>query len=86
MFELLNCTDTLIEKITTKNSPRFNFHMIDMLDLEIRYVDIQTDVGRQSELLEKHGLLDLVGGVPMFPFNTDGFDPAGRNIWIHDCR
>ena len=22
----------------------------------------------------------------MFPFNTDGIDPAGTNIWIHDCE
>ena len=30
-------------------------------------------------------LWDFDLNIPMFPFNTDGFDPAGKNIWIHDC-
>ena len=85
LFEYLRAEDCLIENITVRNSPRFNFHMKDMLNLEIRYVDIETDVTAQRAILEDHKLWDLDLSIPMFPFNTDGFDPAGENIWIHDC-
>jgi polygalacturonase len=95
IFEMLRLEDTLIENITTVDSPRFNFHMEDMLNLEIRHVDIVTDVTKQTAIAQEHhetslekfgrALWDFDLNIPMFPFNTDGFDPAGKNIWIHDC-
>jgi len=28
----------------------------------------------------------LPAGIPVFPLNTDGIDPAGRNVYIHDSN
>ncbi|GMI13372.1 hypothetical protein TrLO_g7960 [Triparma laevis f. longispina] len=86
MFEMLRVTDCVIENFTTMDSPHFNFHMKDMRNLEIRYMTITTDWRKQEEILKEHGLFDFDLNIPMFPFNTDGFDPAGENIYIHDCE
>lgn len=47
-----------------------------MESLEIRHCGI---VARRTPALS-HSLIDLSA------FNTDGFDVAGRNVWIHDCN
>ena len=86
MFEMENIEDCLMEGFTAIDSPHFNFHMTDMLNLEIRYINIETNWRKQVELSKKYGKFDFDLNIPMFPFNTDGFDPAGRNIYIHDCE
>jgi hypothetical protein len=47
----------------------------DVSNLEIRYSQIDARVDNATW----HDLNDLAA------FNTDGFDVAGSNIWIHDC-
>ena len=39
----------------------------------------------QYQLLIDHNQWDLELNVPMFPFNTDGIDVAGRNIIVRNC-
>jgi polygalacturonase len=40
-------------------------------------------VDAQRALLDEHGLLDELG-LPIFPLNTDGIDPAGTNVLIRN--
>jgi polygalacturonase len=84
LFEFANVEDCVISGFTTKNSPRFNFHLADMLNLEVFDLTILTDLKKQEEMLRDHGKWHLDLNIPMFPFNTDGIDPAGKNIYIHD--
>lgn len=53
----------------------------DTLNFIASDINITVDVEGQRNMLSAHNLLSPVG-VPMFPFNTDGFDPSGRNVLI----
>lgn len=68
-------SNILVENLLFKNSPYWTFWARGVHGLEIRHCDV--DVRRDSH--DGHDLLDLTA------FNTDGFDVAGRDIWIHDC-
>ncbi|KRX05518.1 Pectin lyase fold/virulence factor [Pseudocohnilembus persalinus] len=65
----------LFENILLKDSPYWTFYAYDVIDLEIRHSQIY--VNRANGTTHD---LDELGA-----FNTDGFDVAGKNIWIHDC-
>jgi polygalacturonase len=39
----------------------------------------------QAEILSRHKLINE-WGVPIFPLNTDGIDPSGKNILIQNVR
>lgn len=34
--------------------------------------------------VSQRGLWNAADKIPIFPLNTDGIDPDGRNIWIHN--
>jgi len=79
------CNDTLMENVFVLNSPRFNVHLYDMLHLEVREVIVLVDKGitrsDNNSLTQRRLLYD-----PIQPLdaNTDGIDPSGVNIWIHN--
>ena len=81
----------LIENLTFLNSPSFHILLEDVADVEVRYVHIQVDRSEQRRL--KTVLRDrrrrLHGGVEDLSLqpedlNTDGIDPSGRDVWVHD--
>lgn len=88
MVEMLNCTNVLIESLTVYNSPQFHFNLRNMTNLIVRDIYIWVNVTSQQELLEqrkrKHSLKSSPWKIPMFPLNTDGIDPSGRNILIQN--
>ncbi len=43
------------------------------------------NVTSQEKLLAANGLMSE-DGVPIFPLNTDGIDPSGINVYIHNVR
>mmetsp|Transcript_3689 Transcript_3689/g.13260 ORF Transcript_3689/g.13260 Transcript_3689/m.13260 type:complete len:589 (+) Transcript_3689:118-1884(+) len=75
LLELRNSSQLLVEHWLLKDSPYWSFWANDVDTLEVRHaaVDVRRNAARQ------HDLYNLQA------FNTDGFDVAGRHVWIHDC-
>ena len=88
MVEMLNCTNVIVEDLKVYNSPRYHFHLMNMTNLIVRNIYIWVNVTAQQELLEqkqsKLGVASAPWNIPMFPLNTDGIDPSGRNILIQN--
>ena len=87
LLEMDNCTNVVIEKLELYNGPRFHIHLANMTDLVVRDIYIWVNVTAQQELSEKKKRRNRAVSdwkVPMFPFNTDGIDPSGRNILIQN--
>ena len=76
---LENCVNILIENVTLLNSPEYHVYARPVKNLLVRNVYIWVDVEAQKSLLNSSPWK-----VPMFPFNTDGIDPAGQNILIQN--
>ena len=79
MERVKNC---IIEGVKFKNSPRFHMYLIDVDSFLIQDLEIRVDVFEQKKLAIKHGKFNFKLGIPTFPLNTDGIDPAGSNIHI----
>jgi polygalacturonase len=76
--------DILVENIHLRNSPCFHLKVSEAANVVIRYITIKVDVWKQKQIFDSIPGGWLEGGIPLFPLNTDGIDPAGRNIHIHD--
>jgi hypothetical protein len=76
LLHLIRCNRTLIEHLYLKDSPFWTVWADASDGLEIRYSTV--DAARSN--VETHDLIDMTA------FNTDGFDVAGRNVWIHDVE
>jgi hypothetical protein len=74
LLEISGGTDILVENVFLKNSPYWTFwaHGVDGLEIRNSHVDARRDK------YDGHHIMDRSA------FNTDGFDVAGKNIWIHD--
>lgn len=68
-----------------RNSPQYHLLLWDVVDVYITNIDIYVNVTDQQELLRTHSLL-TEEGIPIFPLNTDGIDPAGKNVFIENVR
>lgn len=77
LLSIYNSTNLLVENLLLKNSPYWTFLANDISNLEIRNTDV--DARRRPDI-QYHDLSEMTA------FNTDGFDVAGRNVWIHDCN
>ena len=75
MMRLYDSSNILFENIFFKNAPYWNFNMRNIDGLEMRHFSV--DARRTTD--DGHGAIDITAS------NTDGFDVAGRNVWIHDC-
>lgn len=67
----------LIENILFKDSPYWTTMFSDVDGVEIRYSKIDVRYFENSDI---HDLKEIRA------FNTDGFNFAGRNIWVHHCK
>ncbi|CAF3503781.1 unnamed protein product [Rotaria sp. Silwood1] len=77
LLSIYNSTNLLVENLLLKNSPYWTFLANDIANLEIRHTDV--DARRRPDA-QYHDLTEMTA------FNTDGFDVAGTNVWIHDCN
>ena len=88
MVVMLNCTNVTVESLRVYNSPRYHFYLRNMTNLIVRDIYIWVNVSAQKDLLEQKRAIRVSSSspwkIPMFPFNTDGIDPSGRNILIHN--
>lgn len=89
LLQLFSCENVLLESVYMANSPMYHVFASDMLNFTARNMEIYVDVEAQAELLSRKGFMTVEGdgsgmpaGIPTFPLNTDGIDPAGRNVWI----
>jgi polygalacturonase len=95
LFGMPNVTDVLIEHVNLLNSPSFHLWLDDVARVEIRHVHINVDRSKQRELKQIAAALRNnsagAGGQGSPPglqpedLNTDGIDPKGRDIHIHNC-
>lgn len=83
ILTLERATNVIIRGITFKNSPYYHLWLHDVKDFVVRDLLIHVDVTSQKKLLGEAGFLDSLG-IPTFPLNTDGIDPAGENILIEN--
>ena len=70
-----------IHDLVLKNSPCFHIRLGQSLDVVIYNLDIKVNTTAQLGILKR---FYLIGAVPMFPLNTDGIDPSGRNFHIYN--
>ena len=90
MFVFQNVTDLKISNMTFVNSPSFNLLLNPVLRVEISHVTVVTDrnvVRRLKTTLSqrRRRLSGATAGLQPEDLNTDGIDPSGKDIWIHDC-
>ena len=76
MIQIKDSTNILIEKINLLNSPRFNIYADNVLHFEARYLTIWVDIQKQEEISKFSSSI-------MLPFNTDGIDVIGQDIYLH---
>ena len=87
------CTNVLITDLLLHSSPSFHIDLLGVAEAEIANITIETD---RKETQESKALLRSrwvsqglkFGGEPGLEpedLNTDGIDPSGRDVWIHDC-
>ena len=74
LFLLTNATDVLVEQWVFTQSPYWTCTFYDVLNLEIS----QCHISNRVNAADDHDVTNLAA------FNTDGFDVAGKNIYIHD--
>jgi len=75
LFHIYNATKLLIENLYFTQSPYWTVTLDDVAQVEVRYSKIENRVTS----VDYHDLENLGA------FNTDGFDIAGRDIWVHHC-
>ena len=90
LFVFQNVTDLQISNLTFINSPSFNLLLNPVLRVEISHVTVVTDrkvVRRLKATLSQRRRLTgtTTAGLQPEDLNTDGIDPSGKDIWIHDC-
>ena len=70
-----------VHDLTLKNSPCFHLKIDQSIDVVIYNLDIKVNTTAQLDIFKR---FYLIGTVPMFPLNTDGIDPNGRNFHIYN--
>ena len=72
-----SCINVLVENLTLLNAPQFHVYVKPIKNFTVRNITIWVDIEVQKSLTKSSPWK-----VPMFPFNTNGIDPAGQNILI----
>jgi len=70
-----------IHDLVLKNSPQFHIKLSQTIDTKIYNLDIKVNTTAQFDIIKRNY---LIGAIPMFPLNTDGIDPSGRNFHIYN--
>ncbi|KAJ8599438.1 hypothetical protein CTAYLR_008002 [Chrysophaeum taylorii] len=79
LIRLDNCVDVAVSGLVLLDAPRFNIYLGEFTrTARISRVTILVDWRAQLSMTTQTSL-------PMFPFNTDGIDVAGRDILVEDC-
>ena len=74
LLQINGSTDVHVHDITMLDSPRFNLYLGSYCKrVLVERVTILADWAAQENLQKS---------MPMFPFNTDGIDVAGRNVHV----
>ena len=68
-----------IHDLVLKNSPCFHLKSDQTIDAQFYNLDIKVNTTAQLDIIKRNY---LNGIIPMFPLNTDGIDPQGRNFHI----
>ena len=97
LLKVINSTRVVVERLTMLNSPSFHLLLTDVAHVEVGWVNITVDRAAQAPLREAlrarrlsegggdaHGGGDANGGLEIEDLNTDGIDPSGRDVWVHD--
>jgi polygalacturonase len=85
IFLFQRCVDVTVKDLYLKNSPYYHIETDDSFGFRASRVNILVDVDAQRAMLRyDESRFDFARGIPTFPLNTDGFDPAGINIVIED--
>jgi len=72
-------TNLTIHDLTLKNSPCYHISADQIVDARFYNLDIKVNTTAQLDIIKRNY---LNGIIPMFPLNTDGIDPQGRNVHI----
>jgi hypothetical protein len=72
-------SNLVVHDLVLKNSPHYHMKLDQTIDAVIYNIDIKVNTTAQLGILKRNY---LIGTVPMFPLNTDGIDPQGRNFHI----
>jgi len=88
LVHLMSCTDIVVEHLTMRNSPSFHLQLGDALRARIAFVTVTVDRDSMREAKSRRASQAGRGfgpGLEPEDLNTDGIDPSGRDIHIHDC-
>eukprot|EP00056_Hartaetosiga_gracilis_P015980 m.3535 g.3535 ORF g.3535 m.3535 type:complete len:491 (+) comp3576_c0_seq1:3-1475(+) len=93
LISFYTSTNVIVENVELKNSPSFHLRTHDLIGGIFRHITIRVDVDQQKQLYRDGGLMQTLQHpltketieIPTFPLNTDGIDPAGKDIHIYNC-
>lgn len=71
----------VMHDLVLKNSPNFHVKLDQSIDVTIYNIDIKVNTTAQLDIFKR---FYLIGTIPMFPLNTDGIDPNGKNFHIYN--
>ena len=75
------CQKITVHDLVLKNSPSFHIRASQLIDSTFFNLDIKVNTTAQLDIFKRNY---LTGVIPLFPLNTDGIDPNGRNIHIYN--
>lgn len=80
MFGVNGTSGLEISYLTFLDSPQFHLYLTDVENVHVHHVNITVDIDAQQNITKNLQELKL----SIFPLNTDGVDPSGRNILIEN--
>lgn len=66
------------------NAPMYHLYLQDVENVVVHDIEIYVSVQDQKELFKQNSQWDEKKELPLFPLNTDGIDPSGRNVTIYN--
>ena len=71
----------VIHDLVLKNSPSFHLRTSQLVDATFFNLDIKVNTTAQLDIFKRNY---MTGVIPLFPLNTDGIDPGGKNVHIYN--
>lgn len=87
LIKTLKSQNFLFENFTMWDAPYYNIdtHNSDNFEFRNMFILVNTTKQRELFLIFDNITLYSTQSLPMFPLNTDGIDPSGKNYYIHNC-
>ena len=88
------CTGVVVENLHLLNGPHFHLWLSQLVDVEVRNVNVTVDRRVQQEIkrqlaqkFQREEINHTLSSATLQPWdlNTDGIDVSGVNVHIHDC-